>query len=219
MAPRRVRNAINSDRPIVTYSLIAICAAVWGLQLLLDGNFTLEFMYAPVLTAAEPWRMITAAFLHDTGSPLHILFNMYSLWIFGSILEKALGRARYLWLYLLSALGGSVGVLLLAPNSSVFGASGAIFGLMGAYFVVIRALGGRSSQMVGLIAINLVSGFIIPGISWQAHVGGLAIGGLVAWIYAKNRNSPARVNVLLVGVLVGLAVVTALGVTRLFLGL
>ena len=154
MAPRRVQNAIKSDRPIVTISLIVTNAVIWGLQLLLGGQFTLAFDYAPVLTASEPWRMITAAFLHDPYSILHILFNMYSLWIFGRELEVVLGRGRYLALYMLSAFGGSVSVLLLAPDTSVVGASGAIFGLMGAYFVVIRAIGGSSGQLTALIAIN-----------------------------------------------------------------
>ena len=217
MAPRRVQNAIKSDRPIVTISLIVTNAVIWGLQLLLGGQFTLAFDYAPVLTASEPWRMITAAFLHDPYSILHILFNMYSLWIFGRELEVVLGRGRYLTLYMLAAFGGSVSVLLLAPNTSVVGASGAIFGLMGAYFVVIRAIGGSSGQLTALIAINLMSGFFVPGISWQGHVGGLITGGVVAWIYAKTRNdsNPSKRKLYVVLVLVALIVITLLGISRL----
>lgn len=217
MAPRRMRNAIRSDKPIVTLALIATNAAIWGFQLLIGVQFTLAFEYAPALTASEPWRMLTSAFLHDPYSILHILFNMYSLWIFGRELERVLGRGRYLALYLLSAFGGSVSVLLLAPDTYVVGASGAIFGLMGAYFVVIRAIGGSSGQILGLIAINLVSGFILQGVSWQGHVGGLVTGAAVAWIFAQTRNDsdPAKRRLYVILVLVALIAITVMGVARL----
>jgi membrane associated rhomboid family serine protease len=142
---------------------------------------------------------------------------MYSLWIFGRELEVVLGRGRYLALYMLAAFGGSVSVLLLAPDTYVVGASGAIFGLMGAYFVVIRAIGGRSGQLLGLIAINLMSGFIVPGVSWQGHVGGLATGAVVAWVYAKTRNdtdSGKRKRYVLL-ILIALIAITVVGVARL----
>lgn len=187
MAPRRVRSAIKSNAPVVTYGLIAACVLVYGLQLLLGDGFTLSWLYTPYATAVEPWRMLTSAFLHDPSSVLHILFNMYSLWIFGRVLEPVLGRRRFLSLYLISAFAGSVAVLwLAAPGVMVYGASGAIFGLMAAYFVILRSIGGNTTQMVGLIAINLVSGFLIHGIAWQAHLGGLIAGGLVAYIYSKH---------------------------------
>jgi membrane associated rhomboid family serine protease len=135
-----------------------------------------------------PWTLITAGFAH--ASIIHIGLNMYSLYLFGSVLEPLLGKLRFAALYFLAILGGSVAVLLLAPNSAVLGASGGIFGLMGAYFVILRSLGQRSGQMTGLIAINLIMGFL-PGtnISWQAHVGGLVVGGLVAYVYSITRNT------------------------------
>lgn len=219
LAPRGVRNAIASGKPIVTYTLIGICFAVWGLQLLPNSMVTYQFLYSPFATIVEPWRMLTSAFLHDPGSPLHILFNMYSLWIFGRELENVLGKGRFLALYLLSAIGGSVSVLWLSDaGSTVVGASGAIFGLMGAYFVVIRAVGGNTSQLTALIAINLISGFFLQGVSWQGHLGGLITGTAIAWIYAKTRNDGSsarrRLGVL---VLVGLLVViAALGVVNLY---
>jgi membrane associated rhomboid family serine protease len=115
--------------------------------------------------------------------------NMYSLYIFGQVLEPMLGRGRFAALYLLSLFGGSVGVLWLAsPDSWVVGASGAIFGMMAAYFVVLRKLGQNSSQMLGLIAINLVFGFVSSGVSWQGHVGGLVTGGVVALVLANTRQ-------------------------------
>jgi membrane associated rhomboid family serine protease len=114
---------------------------------------------------------------------------MYTLYIFGQVLEPMLGRARFLALYLIAAFGGSVAVLLFSnPASSVVGASGAIYGLMGAYFVLLRAIGERSGQLTGLIAINLIFSFISPGISWQAHIGRLLVGAAVAAIYSATRK-------------------------------
>jgi membrane associated rhomboid family serine protease len=220
-APRRVRSMVNSGRPVVTYSLIAICAAVWGLQLLLGDNFTYQWIYWPLATVAEPWRMITSTFLHSSSSPLHILFNMYTLWIFGKELEYLLGRGRFLALYLISGFGGSVGVLWLgALNGPVLGASGALFGLMAAYFVIVRSLGGNSAQMAGLIAINLASGFFLPGIAWQAHVGGLVTGAAIAWVFSRTRAASAvgRQRALLVGVAVGLVALTILRVVQVGIG-
>jgi len=117
------------------------------------------------------------------------LFNMFSLYNFGQVLEPMLGRARFIALYLVAAFGGSVAVLWFSnPTSSVVGASGAIYGLMGAYFVMLRSVGERSGQLTGLIAINLIFSFLSPGISWQAHIGGLAVGAVVAAIYSATRR-------------------------------
>ena len=189
MAPRAVRNRLNSDSPVVTWALIAICVAVYGLQQLPGLYITEQFMYVPLGTVMEPWRAITAGFLH--GGIVHLLVNMYSLYIFGGLVEQMLGRVRYLALYLISIFGGSVAVLWLSDiTSSVVGASGAIFGLMAAYFVIAKRLGANTGQLTGLIAINLFIGFL-PGtnISWQAHVGGLIAGGIVAYIYTKTRGA------------------------------
>jgi membrane associated rhomboid family serine protease len=149
---------------------------------------------------------------------MHIALNMYSLYLFGSVIEPLLGKARFLVLYLLAIFGGSVAVLLLNPSTAVLGASGGIFGLMGAYFVILRSLGQRSGQMTGLIALNLILGFL-PGtnISWQAHIGGLIVGGLVAFIYAKTRSPKDKLKQqLFVGaVAVALVVLTIFGASML----
>lgn len=176
------------ERPRLTVSLIALNVLVWFIQLSPVGQ-TVEiyFAYTPLATTIAPWQMLTAAFLH--GSWLHLLFNMYTLYIFGQVIEPMLGRARFLALYLIAGFGGSVAVLLFSnPSSSVVGASGAIYGLMGAYFVLLRAIGERSGQLTGLIAINLIFSFISPGISWQAHIGGLVVGAAVAAVYAGTRK-------------------------------
>jgi membrane associated rhomboid family serine protease len=136
---------------------------------------------------------------------------MYSLYIFGQVLEPMLGRARFAALYLISLFGGSVGVLWLAsPDSWVVGASGAIFGLMAAYFVILRTIGQNSGQMLGLIAINLVFGFFSSGVSWQGHVGGLITGGVVALVLANTRmiSQQAAQRLGLVSVVIGLILLT-----------
>ena len=155
--------------------------------------------------------MITAGFVHDPNNFLHVLLNMYSLYIFGQVLEPMIGRARFAALYFISIFGGSVGVLWLAsPDSWVVGASGAIFGLMAAYFVILRSVGANSGQMLGLIAINLVFGFFASGVSWQGHVGGLITGGIVALVLANTRmlSQQAAQRLGLVSVVIGLILLT-----------
>lgn len=186
----------TSTQPVVTYSLIGVTAFFFILQSVpgVGALVTQALQYAGAYTQPgigaplEPWRMITSVFLH--GGILHLLFNMYALFIFGQGLEHTLGRARYLTLYLLAGLGGSVAVDLIAsPFQGVVGASGAIFGLMGAYFIIQRHLGGTNVQLLVLVGINLVIGFIPgTGISWQAHLGGLATGALIGFIFTKTRN-------------------------------
>ena len=200
---------MRTGKPILTYSIIGICVVLFLLQMVTPG-LTEALSYAPLYTSQylppEPWRMVTAAFLHSTGFLLHIAFNMYALWIMGQALEPLLGRARFLALYLLSAFGGSVAVLLLSnPLQSVVGASGAVFGLFGAMFIVQRSRGGDVRQLVVLIAINGVLGFVVSGISWQAHLGGLLAGAAAAAIiaYAPKGGNRALIHW---GGLAGLAV-------------
>lgn len=210
---RGIRRLGADGAPAVTYSLMAITAFVFLLQFVTGDLVTRYLTYYPVLTAREPWTMITSMFVH--GSFLHVTFNMLSLYIFGRALEPVIGRARFLVLYLLGGFGGSVAVLLLNPSSGVLGASGAIFGIFGAFFVVQRGLGGNSLQMVILLAINLGIGFIVPGVSWQAHVGGLLVGGLVGFILMKTRaiRAQGRQKLLLAAVAVGLTAITVVAFT------
>ncbi len=207
----------GSSTPVVTWTIIAICIVVYIAQLLSNGVVTNALFYHPALTETEPWRMITSLFVHSPSSFLHILFNMFSLFVIGPILELAIGRWRFLALYLLSGLGGSVAVLLMTPTTGVLGASGAIFGLLGAFFVIQRSLGGKNMQIVFVIVINLVLGFVIPNVAWQAHLGGLVVGGIVAFVFLRTR-SPRKRNeqlLLLFAVLVGLVVLTVIGVVLL----
>ncbi len=146
------------------------------------------------VAAGQWYRMITCAFLPGSG-PLGILdiaFNMWALLIVGPAMERVFGPARYLTIYLVSGLGGSALYYLLAqPNQPALGASGAIFGLFGAWFVVSRRLGVDSRQVVLVIVLNLAISFVARDvIAWQAHVGGLIAGGLLtaAFAYAPRKN-------------------------------
>ncbi|WP_369826728.1 rhomboid family intramembrane serine protease [Cryobacterium sp. Y11] len=175
----------------MTYSIIGITLVVYLLQFVFGDQITNLLLYAGVYSYAgnfEPWRLLTTALVH--GGLFHVLLNMYTLWIFGQALEQLLGRGRYLALYLLSALAGSLGVLFLAdPFTAVVGASGAIFGLMGAFLVIQRRLGGNATQLLVLVGINLVIGFI-PSfqIAWQAHIGGMIGGAVLGLIYVQTRR-------------------------------
>lgn len=176
--------------PIVTMVLIGLCVAVY-LGQLASPQVTAALAYVPAFTVAEPWRMVTAAFAHSPSSYFHILFNMYALWIVGSYLEPLLGRARFAALYLVGAIGGSVGYLALAqlpervgqPAGWVVptvGASGAVFGLFAAMLVLNRRLGRQTGGIAVVLVINTVIGFVVPNIAWQAHLGGALTGAAVA---------------------------------------
>ena len=159
----------------------------------------------------EVFRLLTAAFLH--GGWLHLLVNMLALFTIGPQLEAALGRGRYLTLYLLSALGGSVaGFVFSPPTTYSVGASGAVFGLFGAFYLVVRRLGGDTGQIAVLLIINLVITFTIPNIDARAHLGGLATGAVLAAAFAyapqARRDVVAVAASLAVAVLLLVAVLT-----------
>jgi membrane associated rhomboid family serine protease len=203
----------SNGQPIVTYAIIGLCLIVYGIQFFtgdLNSPVTSGAIYAPELTLVQPWRMLTSVFIHE--SILHVGLNMYSLFLIGPALERMLGRARYLAMFLICGFGGSVGVLLIAPyNQPVLGASGAIFGLFGAYFLIARRLGGNPTQILIVIVLNLVIGFIPGlGVAWQAHVGGLVTGLLLAFILLETRPRSRRVAqvLLIVAVVVALLAVT-----------
>ena len=174
----------------VTFSLIAVNVIIYVIASLPAGGPSGRGE-AGVLVAHGQWyRLITSMFIHY--SVAHIGLNMLSLFVIGRGLEPAIGPWRYLGLYLVSGFGGSVAVYLFTnPDYASAGASGAIFGLLGAYFVVARRARANTSQIVVIIAINLVYSFSIPGISWQAHMGGLVTGGVIAICSSWSDEAPA----------------------------
>jgi len=205
---------LKSDQPRVTISLIIINLVIWLLQVIPGSTVTSTLFYAPLLTVIEPWRMITAGFVHSPDSFWHILLNAYSIYIFGRVIEPMLGPVRFLVLYLVSIFGGSAMVLWLSePVVPVVGASGAFFGLMGAYLIMLRAIGDNSGLLVGLIAVNLAFGFLVPGISWQGHLGGLLAGMAVTAVYARTRyKSGFSQKIQVLGVIGLIALATVAGV-------
>ncbi|HSR84026.1 MAG TPA: rhomboid family intramembrane serine protease [Streptosporangiaceae bacterium] len=184
----------------VTWVLVALNIACYLIEIAYPNIINDGYLIGqrgPVTGVADGqwYRLITSAFLHEPlGSGLgilHIGFNMWALIIVGPPLERELGRLRFLAVYLASALGGSVLFYLIAPtDAGAYGASGAIFGLFGAFFVMARRLRMDSRQIVFLIVLNLAIGFIVPNIGWQAHVGGLIAGSALtaAYAYAPRQN-------------------------------
>ncbi|MEB3023486.1 rhomboid family intramembrane serine protease [[Mycobacterium] crassicus] len=181
---RRARSRVPAayDVPVITYGLIAVNVLAFIAQLAAGPSDTRWVIWSPAVADGQVYRLVTAAFLHY--GPMHLLLNMWALYVVGPPLEGLLGRARFSAMYLLSALGGSVAVYLLAPvNTTTVGASGAIFGLFGATLIVGKRLRMDIGWVAAIIIINLVFTFTIPRISWQGHLGGLVTGVLVAYAY------------------------------------
>jgi membrane associated rhomboid family serine protease len=207
--PRTVTGGtVTSDPRLVTKILIGLNVAVLLIGMAVgigttDLHLSLYALcdphYSPrcigVSAGPSQWyRLLTSAFLHDSlqQNPTHLLFNMLALWWIGGPLEALLGRLRYLALYLLAALGGSAFVLLFAPGTPTLGASGAIFGLFGATAVFVRRLRLDMRPVLILLALNLGFSFAWANVSWQAHIGGLITGTLVAIGMAYAPPGPRR---------------------------
>jgi membrane associated rhomboid family serine protease len=174
----------------VTWTVLVVNLVVFALQYVVPsiGGY-LAMNPARVAFLDQYYRLITAAFVH--GGIFHILFNSWALYVIGPYLERAFGHARFIALYLVSALGGSVlGLWVDNPMTFTVGASGAIFGMFGAVFVVGRRLSLDVRGIAVLIAINLAITFIVPGISWSGHIGGLVTGAALAaaMAYAPKDN-------------------------------
>ena len=166
----------------ITKFLTISLAVVYALQSLLGDILIANFaLFSPSVSQGKWWLLITAGFLH--GSILHLFFNAYILWVVGGQLEGIVGSIRFGIIYLVSLLGGSIASYLFSPFGTYsVGASGAIFGLMGAMLVVGRKIRIDISQITTLVILNVVLGFVISGIDWRAHLGGLFAGALITWV-------------------------------------
>lgn len=188
-------------RPVVVPLLVVVNVAVFALTALDAGSvadnsagevFASSSLVPYAVAGGQWWRLLASGFLHI--GPLHLVFNMVALWVIGRDVETALGRLRFTVVYLAALLGGSAAVMLLGdPGTAVAGASGAVFGLMGALAVLLRRLRRSPGPAVGIIAINVVLSVALPGISILAHLGGLAVGAAVtaAFVYGPGRSRPA----------------------------
>jgi membrane associated rhomboid family serine protease len=199
--------AINVAMFLVT----AVSAVAGGASPLNNYDSTVfdALAQVPVLVSlGEWWRLITAAFLHI--GPIHLLLNMLALLVFGAELERALGRGRFLTLYLASALGGATAIQLFGGfDTPVAGASTAIYGMLGGLGVVLVATKQDLRGLLTLLAINLFISFL-PGISLIGHLGGLVTGALTAGILVLARRRPA---LQILGVTVLVVVLAVLAVT------
>ncbi len=228
----RTQSSMGAPRPVVTYALlglnglaflysVVVSGSARGITridegVLADGSLLASATEARDgglvwlgVDAGEYYRLATSAFLHD--GIFHLAFNMYALWLLGQLLEAGFKRSRFVALYLVSMLGGAFGALLLsAPNSPTVGASGAVFGLMGAMVLVQRAVGGDfwRSPLAMLLVINLALTLLVPRISIGGHFGGLfagaAMGGLM--LACERRNVPVWATVAMAGMVSALLV-------------
>ena len=186
--------ALGTNRAPVTYTLIVLNVLIYligasqfgglnspGSGIGLPGSLYRRWvLYGPWVPHGGWYRLVSSMFLHE--NLLHIGFNMYVLWAIGRIVEQYLGTVRYIGLYFVAGLAGSAGALLVLPTTPVLGASGAIFGILGAMMVLEwQITGSLAGQAAALVAINLGLSFVIPGISWGSHVGGL-IGGILVML-------------------------------------
>jgi membrane associated rhomboid family serine protease len=186
----------TSEEPLLTYVLIGICVAAFvgevaggasatgssfgGSKLFEEGALS-----GPAVSDGDYWRVVTAGFLH--AGFFHLLFNMFALYILGSMLEPAIGKLRFGLIYFVSLLCGSLGALIAQPVGLTVGASGAIFGLMAAAAVVARNRGlGLMESGLGIwIGLNLLITFTIPNISIGGHIGGLVGGAIAALVLVE----------------------------------
>jgi membrane associated rhomboid family serine protease len=213
-ARRRV-GYLRNNEPIVTWSLIGINVLVYLLTVAQGvginqpgGKLFFDWaLYGPAVAQGDWWRLITAAFLH--GSLIHLGLNMLALGWLGGPVERYIGSVRYLALYLVSGLAGSAGALVVTPTSLTVGASGAVFGILGALVVIeYQQTGSVAGQALMLILINLAFS-LRPGISIGGHIGGL-IGGILAMLamsrFGRGHAAYGRPG------LIGYAAVVGVGV-------
>ncbi|HEY7018061.1 MAG TPA: rhomboid family intramembrane serine protease [Gaiellaceae bacterium] len=213
------RGAFEGTGALVTKALLAINIVIYVITAA-QGNginspggslFVKWLLFGPAVANGDWWRLFTSAFLH--ASIIHIAFNMYFLWFVGSAVEQALGRGRFIMIYVVSALAGSAGALVWTPNQPTVGASGALFGLLGAALILERqrnfVLGGSA---MALIVINLILSFTLSNISIGGHIGGL-IGGVLCTLvlskFGRGHAAYSRVG------LWGIAGVVAVGLLSL----
>lgn len=214
--PKTVFGGRLTSSSTVTITLIGICVAIFVVQFLVGVNAVASDwgMWPAAVAVNDEWyRLLTSVFLH--GSWLHLAFNMYVLYVLGPPLERLLGHVRFLALFLIAGLGGAVASFTFSTiNTISVGASGAIFGLMGALVVAGRHLRADITQVLVLIGINVVIGFLAPGVDWRAHLGGLLVGAAVAFVFSKAPRGSSQTLVQVIGLAVIVLVLAGIAVWR-----
>ncbi len=221
---RRIGAGLRSGAAPATYALIAINVAAFVAELAgggaagfqAGGTIIHDFgLNGPAVADGDWWRIVTAGFLH--AGFLHIALNMFALFILGTLLEPGIGTPRFLGVYFVSLLAGSFGALLLSPNETTVGASGAIFGLMSAAFIIARHRGIEqlASQIGFYVILNVVFTFGVSGISVGGHLGGLvggALAGLLIVFSERRARRPVELEVLGMAALAAISVAGAFAV-------
>ena len=161
-----------------TLSLITLISGAYLLDLVNPTFYEKTALYGPLVDSGEIWRLFTVAFVH--GGLTHLFFNMFSLLVLGNPIEEAFGKARFLVIFFTSLLTGSLASIYLNsyPHVSV-GASGAVFGLFGAFIALRNRINEGVRDIYVIVGLNFVFGFILGGVDWRAHLGGL-VGGYLA---------------------------------------
>lgn len=167
------------ERQSLTQSLIVVIVGSFLIQKYIYPNLFQQFaLFGPYVKEGQYWRLFTVALLH--AGWMHLIFNMLALWSIGTPVEQIFGRGRYLIIFIGSLLTASIGSAYFGPAAAAVGASGAIFGLFGALLALGRRAGINYQNILGTVILNLAITFLVPGIDWRAHVGGLIGGYLIA---------------------------------------
>lgn len=176
-----MKNTATAPKPYVTWGLCIALIIVWVAELFIPGVIQ-NFAFLPLLGLFEPWRFITAAFLHSVPSPFHLAFNTWALLVVGRALEPVVGHVKLALAFVISAFGALMAQCLTVfvdPNAWItptVGASGAVFGFFGMVLAIQKVLRLPWTEMATLIGLNFVIGFMVPNVAWVAHLGGLAVG-------------------------------------------
>ena len=221
MNARTVADQWRRGGPVITWAIIILCGSIWlfgtlarfvapGIYVTVVSNA----MFVPIYAVATPWTWFTSLFLH-APSVMHVLFNMIALWSVGPVLERMMGHWCFAALYVISGLGGSVGLMVYSAVTgswmiSAYGASSALFGLFAAILLVFRRIGEDIRSMLVWMAINFAMPLVVPNIAWQAHVGGFVTGGVLTWLLVSGLPSLRRRSLSSRMWLYGLVVVAAL---------
>jgi membrane associated rhomboid family serine protease len=211
---RPVRTALggvaHAEPYRATQVLIGVNVLLYLLTLLSGDRLIVDYgMFGAAVATGEWWRLLTAPFLH--AGLWHVGINMIALWVLGGLLEPLLGRWRFVAVYLVSAVAGAVASYAFnTPLVISVGASGAVFGLLGATLVAMRRLNRDVSGVLVLLVINGVLGFVLPNIDWRAHLGGLIAGLLLtaAMLSVPRKRAVAGAWAAAIAVLVGLYALT-----------